>query len=159
MLLNLEVFQYTTSLDLNIGYYHIRLINQASNLCTIIIPWGNYKYKRLPLGICNSPENFQEKMNKMFHGFEFILSYIHDLLIITKGDWYNHLKNMERVLQNLKDNGLKCNIENSLFGQTQMEYLGLWVTRNEIRPVNKKVEAIVNMTPPKNIRQVRAFYS
>ena len=38
-----------------------------------------------------------------------------------------------------------------------MEYLGFWVTRNGIRPVNKKVEAIVNMTPPNNIRQVRAF--
>ena len=38
-----------------------------------------------------------------------------------------------------------------------MEYLGFRVTRNGIRPVNKKVEAIVNMTPPNNIRQVRAF--
>ena len=38
-----------------------------------------------------------------------------------------------------------------------MEYLGLWVMQNGIRPVNKKVEAIVNMTPPKNIIQVRAF--
>ena len=38
-----------------------------------------------------------------------------------------------------------------------MEYLGFWVTRNGIRPVDKKVEAIVNMTPPKNMRQMRAF--
>ena len=38
-----------------------------------------------------------------------------------------------------------------------MEYLGFWVTRNGIHPVNKKVDAIVNMTPPKNIGQVRAF--
>ena len=42
MLLNLEGFQYAMSLDLNMGYYHIRLSNQASNLCTIIIPWGKY---------------------------------------------------------------------------------------------------------------------
>ena len=38
-----------------------------------------------------------------------------------------------------------------------MEYLGFWVTRNWIRPVNKKLEAIVNMTPPNSIRQVCAF--
>ena len=42
MLLNLEGFQYAMSLDLNMGYYHIRLSNQASNVCTIIIPWGKY---------------------------------------------------------------------------------------------------------------------
>ena len=40
MLLNLEDFQYAMSLDLNMGYYHIHIIDQASNLCTINLPWG-----------------------------------------------------------------------------------------------------------------------
>ena len=38
-----------------------------------------------------------------------------------------------------------------------MEYLGFWVTRTGIRPINKKVESIVNMTPPKNTNKVREF--
>ena len=38
-----------------------------------------------------------------------------------------------------------------------MEYLGFWMTRNGIQPINKKVKAIVNMTPPHNTKQVRAF--
>ena len=38
-----------------------------------------------------------------------------------------------------------------------MEYLGFWVTRTEIWPVNNKVEAIVNMTPPINQKQVRSY--
>ena len=59
ILLNLEGFQYATSLELNMVYYHIRLSDQASNLCTIILPWRKYKYKRLPMGICNSPDIFQ----------------------------------------------------------------------------------------------------
>ena len=42
MLLKLEGFQYTTSLDLNIGYYHIQLSENSSNLCVIILPWGKY---------------------------------------------------------------------------------------------------------------------
>ena len=111
ILLNLEGFQYAMSLDLNVGYYNIRLSNQSSNLCTIILAWGKYKYKRLPTGICNSPEIFQENMNEMFRGFEFIREYINELLIITKGDWSDHLNKLERVLQNLKENGLKFNIK------------------------------------------------
>ena len=50
MLLNLEGFQYAAALDLNIGYYRIRLSEESSNLCTIILPWGKYKYKLLPMG-------------------------------------------------------------------------------------------------------------
>ena len=109
------------------------------------------------MGICNSLEIFQEKMNKMFRGLDFIREYIDNLLLITKGDWYDQLNKLERALQNIKFNKLNCNIEKSFFGKTQMEYLGFWVTRNGIRPVNRKVEAIVNMTPPNNIIQVHVF--
>ena len=39
ILLKLDAFQYATSLDLNMGYYHFRLSEKASNLCTIILLW------------------------------------------------------------------------------------------------------------------------
>ena len=38
------------------------------------------------------PEHFPGKMNEMFRGFEFIQAYIDELLIITKGDWSDHLE-------------------------------------------------------------------
>ena len=41
MLPKLEGFQWATSLDLNMGYYHIRLMSNASNLCTVVFSWGN----------------------------------------------------------------------------------------------------------------------
>ena len=155
-LLNLEGFKYAMSLDLNMGYYHIRLRDQDSNLCTIILPWGKYRYKCLTMEVSNSPENFQDKMNKMFHGFEFIRAYVNDLLIITKVDWSNQLEKLELNLKNIKYNGLKCNIEKSFYGQTEMVYLGFWVTQTGIQPI-KKIEAIVNMKPPKNTKEVRVF--
>ena len=94
MLLNLEGFQYSTSLELNTGYYYIRLRKEANNLCNIIHPWGKYRYKRLPMGICNSLEISQEKLNVIFHVFEFIRAYIDELLMITKGDWSYHLNKL-----------------------------------------------------------------
>ena len=86
----------------------------------------------------------------MFCGFEFIQDYTDNLLIITKVYWCDHLENLEVKIQKLKKNGLKCNIKKSFFGQTEMEYLGFWVTRTGIQPINKKVEAVVNMMTPNN---------
>ena len=63
------------------GYYHIGLSKNASNLCTIIIPWGKYCYKRLPMGVADSPDIPQQNMNDLFHGFEFICAYIYDHFI------------------------------------------------------------------------------
>ena len=101
--------------------------------------WENYRYKRLPMGVSNSLEIFQERMNKMFRGFDFIWAYIDDLLIITKGDWSDYFQKLEQTLQKVKDNGLKCNIKKSSFGKTDMEYLGFWVNRTGIQPINKKL--------------------
>ena len=55
LLLKLEGFQYATSLNLNMGYYHIELTSLSKSLCTIVTPWGKYKYQCLPMGLCNSP--------------------------------------------------------------------------------------------------------
>ena len=69
MLLKLEGFQYDTSLYLNKGYYHIQLSKNSSNLFTIILLWIKYWYKRLPMGVANFPDIFQQKMKDLFHGF------------------------------------------------------------------------------------------
>ena len=77
-------------------------------------------------------------MNGMFHGFEFIWAYIDKFLILANGYLSNHLEHLELTLQKTKDNGRKCNIKKSPFGQTEMEYLDFWMTQTGIRQKNKK---------------------
>ena len=43
-----EGFTFATVLDLNMGYYTIRLDPDMSKIYTIIFPWGKYSYLRLP---------------------------------------------------------------------------------------------------------------
>ena len=63
----LEGFTYATALDLNMGYYTIRLDPASQDMCTIVTPWGKYKYLRLPMGVMCAPDIFQEK-NVKPHG-------------------------------------------------------------------------------------------
>ena len=66
----LEGFQHATALDLNMGYYTIRLDPGSQDMCTIITPWGNHKYIRLPMEIMCAPDIFQEKMSNLMEGLE-----------------------------------------------------------------------------------------
>ena len=95
MLLKLEGFKYATSLDLNMGYYHIRLDNFSKSLCTLILPWGKYEMQVLPMGLSNSPDIFQEKMNELLHDLEFVRAYIDDLLIVTNETFQDHLDKLD----------------------------------------------------------------
>ncbi len=62
ILQELEGYTYATALDLNMGYYTIRLDPTASEMCTIIFPWGKYSYKRLPMGFWGSADIFQAQI-------------------------------------------------------------------------------------------------
>jgi hypothetical protein len=59
MLHELESYAYATSLDLNMGYYTIKLDYDAQEVCTIVTPFGKYQYLRLPMGVSCSPNIFQ----------------------------------------------------------------------------------------------------
>lgn len=157
MLLKLEGFQYATSLDLNMGYYHIELSPDSKQLCTIVLPWGKYEYQRLPMGLCNSPDIFQEKMGELVQDLEYVRAYIDDLLIVTSDSFEDHVEKLKAVLQLLKDAGLKVNAAKSFFARGELEYLGYWITRDGIQPTTAKVVAISNIATPKTRKELRRF--
>jgi Reverse transcriptase (RNA-dependent DNA polymerase) len=158
LLLQLESFQYATSLDLNMGYYHIELLSpDAKKLCTIVLPFGKLECQRLPMGLCNSPDIFQEKMYNLMIKLEYVQAYIDNLLVTTKGSFKDHLDKLEAVLIKLQGAGLQVNANKSFFAREGLEYLGYWISRDEIQPLTAKVEAIQRIAPPKNKHELRRF--
>jgi hypothetical protein len=91
ILQELEGFTYATALDLNIGYYTIRLDPTASKMCTIIFPWGKYSYKRLPMDFGGSADIFQVQIMDLVASLEFVQAYMDNLLIIMRQTLDKHL--------------------------------------------------------------------
>ena len=156
-LLELEGFKYGTTLDLNMGYYHIEVHPESKHLCTLVFPFGKYEYQRLPMGLCNSPDIFQEHMSELMQGLEYVRAYIDDVAIFGNASWEEHLTQVDTVLQRLRDAGLKVNGLKSFFGMKEVEYLGYILTQNGVKPQPKKVEGLLNIAPPKTVRQLRSF--
>ena len=91
------------------GYYHIELSDKSKELFTIITQWGKYEYQQLPMGLCNSPDIFQEKMSELFIGIDTVRIYIDDLLHVTKGSWTEHLNVPKEMFTRLQKVGLNVN--------------------------------------------------
>jgi hypothetical protein len=74
MICSMEGFTFASALDLNMGYYHIKLDADSQKLCTIVFLWqmGKYKYKRLPMGIKIAPDGFQNVMSKLVQDMEYV---------------------------------------------------------------------------------------
>ena len=66
-----------------------------------------------------------------------------------------HLERLEKVFLRLSEAGLKVNANKSHFAEFEIEDLGYWITRQGIQPLPKKVDALQNIAPPKNKKQLR----
>ena len=68
-----------------------------------------------------------------------VCAYIDEVNVITKNDYMDHLKYLDRVIQRPIKAGIKLNLENYFFVLTETEYLGLGVSNNRVRPLSSKV--------------------
>jgi ABC-type hemin transport system ATPase subunit len=60
---------------------------------------GKYKYLRLPMGIKNSLDIFQAIMCDILGDLEYSSAYIDDILIMSSGNFKDHLDKIVEVLK------------------------------------------------------------
>ena len=120
---------------------------------------GQVQYQWLPMGLCNSPDIFQEKMSELFVGLEYIREYIDDILVLTSGTWQDHLAKLEKVLEKFKDAGIKVNACKSFFGKTQSRIPGLPHHPRSEKVYQNKIKAMQAVEPPKTKQQLHQFIS
>jgi hypothetical protein len=109
------------------------------------------------MGIAGSPDIFQGKMLELMESLDYVRAYLDDLLCISKLSLEDHLEKLEEVLRQICDAGLKVNAEKLTFCTLEIEYLGCVLTRDGIRPLSNKVQAILTIKSPTGVRQLQHF--
>ena len=96
-------------------------------------------------------------MSELMIDLEFVRTYLDDILTITKLTLSDHLDKLRKVLTRLREAGLKVNADKSKFCAHETEYLGYILTRDGIKPQSNKIEAILALQPPTNVKELRRF--
>ena len=96
-------------------------------------------------------------MNNLFHELEFVCCHINDLLVINKGNFGDHVRKLEQVFAKLRAAGLQVNPTKSFWAKPECECLGCTMSKNGIEPQPKKAKAILEISPPANLKQLRRF--
>jgi hypothetical protein len=109
------------------------------------------------MGLACSPDIYQEKMSELFIDMTFIIVYQDDILVLTSGSFDDHLRQLGNVFKQLHRNNLQVNAKKSSFCALETEYLGFILTREGIKPQQQKVNAILQVALPRNVKQVQSF--
>ena len=136
---------YATALDLIRSYYAMNIKKTMQKYLVSILPWGKYIYLKMPMGLNISADNFQLELSQLFKGISYVLVYIDDILIITKGTFEQHSEVVKTVLVKLLKVSIQLNVDKSYFATIEVDYLGYIINIQGITPQPSKVQIIVNM--------------
>ncbi|GFX71021.1 transposon Tf2-6 polyprotein [Trichonephila clavipes] len=80
-----------------------------------------------------------------------------DDVIISSPSFTQHVEHLKEVFRLLHEAGLTLNKEKCKFGCEELKYLGLIINKEGIKTDETKVQAIVEMKPPHNSKEVSKF--
>ena len=149
-------YKYFTKIDISMQYYTFVLDEESSKLCTIVTPFGKYRYLRLPMGVCQSSDVAQCIMEEILRDMKEVEIYIDDIGIFSN-DWETHMNSVHNVLDKLQKNGLTVNPLKCEWAVQETDWLGYWLTPTGLKPWSKKIRAILSWERPKTVKQVRSF--
>ena len=112
----------------------------------------------MPFGLKNAGATYQRLVNHMFRPQigRNVEVYIDDMLVKSL-DEGGHLDNLQETFETLKRYKMKLNPSKCAFGVSLGKFLGFMVSQRGIEANPDKIQAILNIEPPKNIKEVQSL--
>ena len=143
--------RFISTQDLTKEYCQATLTPQAKPKTAFSTPNGAFKYRVLTFN--GVPATLQMLMDRVLRPHrDYAAAYL-DYIIIHSTSWDIHLQHLEAVIQALWEAGLTANTAKCSLALEDANFLGYPVGRGNVKPQEKKVDAIGTWPQPQTKRQ------
>ena len=140
---------YFSNLNLAKGFHQMEIEEEDQHLTSFITPFGLYKWKKMPMRLCNSPGAFQRLRELVLTGltYEIVLVYIDDIIVYGRS-FEEHLKNLAITLGRIEDANLKISPSKYKLFQISIRFLGHVISKDRIQIDADKIAAVNSYPVP-----------
>lgn len=151
--------RFLSSLDIKSAYWQIPMEEQSKQYTAFTVPKrGLFQFLRMPFGLTNAPATWQRLIDNVL-GADLephVFVYLDDIIIVTE-TFELHLEVLLEVLRRVIGAGLRLSKEKCRFCRSELRYLGYIVNDSGLHVDPEKVEAMMKVPTPKNVKEVRQF--
>jgi len=150
--------QLLSFMDAFSGYNQIKMDEADQEKTSFVTSQGLFCYKAMPFGLKNVGATYQRLVNQMFRPQigRNVEVYVDDMLVKSL-DEKKHLDDLKETFDTLRRHQMKLNPNKCAFGVSSGKFLGFMVSQRGIEANPDKIRAILDMEPPKNIKEVQSL--
>jgi hypothetical protein len=152
-----------STLDCVDGYHGVELAEQDRHKTTFITDWGKFRYKRIPQGYGSSGDGYTKRTDEILASCPNSpdnqdLEKIIDDVIVWSDNLEESFFRICNILSHCNKSGMVFSPDKFNFGKEEVEFAGIVIGMNGIRPTEKYQSAILNFPTPQNIHDIRSWF-
>ena len=156
---NAKIF---SCVDVYKGFTKIILDESSSFLTTMHTLTGRYRWFRMPFRVSLGPEEYQRRQHEALEGLNGVVNKADDILVFGSGETIeeserDHDINLWNLMLRCQEVNLKLNPKKCQFKLEQVTWMGHLLSSNGIAPHPDRVQAIVDMNAPEDVKGVQRF--
>jgi hypothetical protein len=158
LIYRLSGHSYFTKFDLKSGYFQIPISEADKEKTGFVTPDGHYEFNVLAQGLMNAPASFQRVMNNLLATgrWDYVVIYLDDIVVFSHS-FEEHKRHVDEVLSVLDSAHFKVSPSKCTIAARQIEFLGHIVTTTTVEPTPDKIQAILDIPPPRTLSQANRF--
>ena len=150
--------QLLSFMDTFSSYKQIKLDEANQEKTSFITSQGLFCYKVMLFGLKNASTTYQRLINKMFaHQIGRNVQVYMDNMLVKSRREDDHLDDLKETFDTLHSYNMKLNPRKCAFGVTVGKFLGFIVSQRGIEVNPDKIQAIMEMAPPRNMKEVQSL--
>ena len=140
------------------GYNQIKMDKADQEKTSFITSQGLFCYKVMPFGLKNAGATYQRLVNHMFRPQigRNVEVYVDDMLVKSLNEG-KHLNNLQEIFDTLRQYKIKLNPSKCAFGVSSGKFLEFMVSHKGIEANPDKIQAILDMKPPRSMKEVQSL--
>jgi hypothetical protein len=154
----LQGARYFVTLDMNSGFWQIKMREQDVPKTAFVVPHGHYEFLKMPFGFRNATSTFQRAMTQLLKPLlnKGALVFVDDVTIYAK-TIPELMERLRKVFELLRSDNLTLNAKKCVLFATEIEVLSHRVSADGVKMMQDKIESIMNWKEPTNKKLNRSF--